>query len=112
MSSQRNAEKKQWIKFVINKLTKVLEMLQIAMNITIIKAIKNEHLEDNLKLVSLPNNCQLHCSRFISRQRCVDVTNLDLRNFQEMLNVDIITKLTLLDSGLSLSTSFVLSMSI
>ena len=69
-------------------MTKVLEMLQIAMNITIIKAIKNEHLEDNLKLVSLPNNCQLHCSRFISRQRCVDVTNLDLKNFVFSRNVD------------------------
>ena len=37
----------------------------------------NDHLEDNLKLVSLPDNCQLHCPRFISRNCCVDVAHLD-----------------------------------
>lgn len=34
------------------------------------------HLEDDLKLVSLPNNRQLHRPRFISSHRCEDVAHL------------------------------------
>ena len=115
------------------------------MNITIIKTMNN-HLEDNLKLVSLPDNCQLHRPRFISSHRCEDVAHLQNHQNIALWNTfhwiakkptssshcfvhlideplfgsnDLGSKvtnnkkeLTLLDRGLSLSTSFVLSMSI